>query len=56
MIIPIHVGVFMLHVFYILNVITSGRNLEFSWRFLFFVFLARIKDDTCLDSFYKLTA
>ena len=36
-IIPRHVEIFMLHIFYALNAITTGGKMAFSWCLLLFV-------------------
>ena len=55
-IIPSHVYVFLLQIFYVLDVIITVGNLVFSCRLLFVLSLLRSNDDTCLPSLSKLTA
>ena len=54
-IIPIHVENFMLHIFYVLNVITKGRKLGIFLVIISFIFLVQSKDNTRQASVTKLT-
>ena len=54
--IPRHVNVIILRVFYVLNMITTGRKIGILWRLLLFVSLVSSKDKTLQASLAKLTA
>ena len=55
-IIPIHVDIFMLHIFYLLNMIMRVGILEFSCCLLLFVSIVWSNNNTHLASFDKITA